>query len=57
MGDWLEISVGMLLLVAGIIVGAAAVKTQYQGFTCTQQQAVSDTMPQESECVQWTKGE
>lgn len=26
-----------------------------EGFTCTQQRAVSDTMPQEFECVQWTK--
>lgn len=27
-----------------------------KGFTCTQQRAVSDTMPQEFECTQWTKG-
>lgn len=42
---------------AGMVIGAAIMQeATIEGFTCTQQRAVKDTMPQEFECTQWTKG-
>lgn len=45
----------ILALIIGILIGAKMVHNNYSGFTCTQQRAVKDTMPQEFECIQWTK--
>lgn len=52
MGEFVGV---VALLILGCVIGAYSASPANSGFTCTQQRAVKDTMPQEFECVQWTK--
>lgn len=50
-----ELITVIFIFLIGLVLGVGHQAGELNGFACTQQRAITDTMPQEYECTQWTK--